>query len=127
MKGRVLAVNTGSTSTKIGFFDGGEKLFEKNLTHSVEELSKYESVMDQDQMRLGTIMDFLSEKGIALESIDIVMARGGLITPIKTGVYWVNDDMKEALREAKEGKHACNLSALIAADIADKVNEARAE
>ncbi|MBR0321341.1 MAG: butyrate kinase, partial [Bacteroidales bacterium] len=60
MKGRVLAVNTGSTSTKIGFFDGGEKLFEKNLTHSVEELSKYESVMDQDQMRLGTIMDFLS-------------------------------------------------------------------
>ena len=94
MKGRVLAVNTGSTSTKIGFFDGGEKLFEKNLTHSVEELSKYESVMDQDQMRLGTIMDFLSEKGIALESIDIVMARGGLITPIKTGVYWVNDDMK---------------------------------
>ena len=126
MKGRVLAVNTGSTSTKIGFFDGGEKLFEKNLTHSVEELSKYESVMDQDQMRLGTIMDFLSEKGIALESIDIVMARGGLITPIKTGVYWVNDDMKEALREAKEGKHACNLSALIAADIADKVNEARA-
>lgn len=126
MKGRVLAVNTGSTSTKIGFFVDGEKLFEKNLTHSVEELSKYESVMDQDQMRLGTIMDFLFEKGIALDSIDIVMARGGLITPIKTGVYWVNEDMKDALREGKDGKHACNLSALIAADIADKVNEVRA-
>lgn len=126
MKGRVLAVNTGSTSTKIGFFDSGEKLFEKNLTHSVEELSKFDSVMDQDQMRLDTIMEFLSEKGIPLESIDIVMARGGLITPIRTGVYWVNPDMKEALREAKEGKHACNLSALIADDIAVKVNEARA-
>lgn len=124
MKGRVLAVNTGSTSTKIGFFDSGEKLFEKNLTHSVEELSRYDSVMDQDKMRLDTIMEFLSEKGIALDSIDIVMARGGLITPIRTGVYWVNQDMKDALREAKEGKHACNLSALIADEIAVEVNKA---
>ena len=87
MKGRILVINTGSTSSKIGFYDSGEKLFETNLTHSAEEVAKYESVMDQDVMRLGAITDFLSDKGGALESIDIAMARGGLITPIKTGVY----------------------------------------
>ena len=86
MKGRILAVNTGSTTTKIGFFDSGEKLFEQNLAHSLEELAKYSSVMDQDLMRRDTITDFLLSRGIPLESIDIVMARGGLVTPIRTGV-----------------------------------------
>ena len=90
-------VNTGSTSTKIGFYDAGEMLFEKNLTHSAEEVAKYASVMDQGGMRRDTITDFLAEKGIALETIDVAMARGGLITPIRTGVYEVNQEMRDAV------------------------------
>lgn len=125
MKGRILVVNTGSTSTKIAVYDSGEKLFEKNLTHTAEEISQYGSVMDQTPMRRDAIIDFLYEKGVALESIDVAMARGGLITPIRTGVYEVNQEMRDALMAAKEGAHACNLSALIADDIAVMVNEAR--
>ena len=121
MKGRILVINTGSTSSKIGFYDSGEKLFEQNLTHSAEEIAKYESVMDQTPMRRDAITDFLSERGIALDSIDLVMARGGLITPIQTGVYEVNQDMKDALKSGKDGVHACNLSALLADDIAQMV------
>lgn len=127
MEGRILAINTGSTSTKIAVYDSGEPLFEKNLTHTAEEIAQYESVMDQTPMRRDTITEFLSEKGVALESIDVAMARGGLITPIRTGVYEVNQAMREALMEAKEGAHACNLSALIADDIAVMVNDARAQ
>ena len=127
MTGRILVINTGSTSTKIGFYDSGEMLFEKNLTHSAEEVARYESVMDQTPMRRDTITDFLSEKGIALETIDVAMARGGLITPIRTGVYEVNQEMRDALMSGKDGVHACNLSALIADDIAREVNAARAE
>ena len=118
MKGRILVINTGSTSSKIGFYDSGERLFEQNLTHSAEEIAKYESVMDQTPMRRDAITDFLSESGIALDSIDLVMARGGLITPIQTGVYEVNQAMRDALVEGKDGVHACNLSALLADDIA---------
>ena len=126
MKGRILVVNTGSTSTKIGFYDSGEKLFEQNLTHTAEEVAKYESVMDQGGMRRDSITDFLLERGIQLESIDIVMARGGLITPIRTGVYEVKQEMRDALMSGKDGVHACNLSALIADDIASEVNGIRA-
>ena len=125
MKGRILVINTGSTSTKIGFYDAGEKLFEQNLTHSAEEVAQYESVMDQTDMRRDAIIDFLEEKGIVLESIDIAMARGGLITPIRTGVYVVNQEMRDALMAGREGVHACNLSALLADDIAALVNDAR--
>ena len=121
MKGRILVINTGSTSSKIGFYDSGEKLFEQNLTHSAEEIAKYESVMDQTPMRRDAITDFLSASGIALDSIDVVMARGGLITPIQTGVYEVNQDMRDALMAGKDGVHACNLSALLADDIAKMV------
>lgn len=121
MKGRILVINTGSTSTKIGFYDAGELLFEKNLTHSAEEVAAYKSVMDQGDMRRKAITDFLDEKGIELQTIDLVMARGGLITPIKTGVYEVNQDMRDALMSGKDGVHACNLSALIADDIAAQV------
>ena len=125
MEGRILAINTGSTSTKIAVYDSGEPLFEKNLTHTAEEIAQYESVMDQTPMRRDTITEFLSEKGVALESIDVAMARGGLITPIRTGVYEVNQAMRDALMSGKDGVHACNLSALLADDIAADVNKAR--
>lgn len=125
MNGRILVINTGSTSTKIAVYDSGEMMFEKGLTHSAEEIAAYESVMDQTPMRRDAITEFLCEKGIALHTLDIAMARGGLITPIRTGVYEVTQEMRDALMEAKEGAHACNLSALIADDIAVMVNEAR--
>ena len=126
MKGRILVINTGSTSTKIAVYDAGEMMFEKGLTHTAEEIAAYESVMDQTPMRRDAITDFLLEKGVPLHTLDIAMARGGLITPIRTGVYEVTQEMRDALMEAKEGAHACHLSALIADDIAVMVNEARA-
>ena len=125
MKGRILVVNTGSTSTKIGFFDAGKKLFEQNIFHSAREISVYASVLDQRDMRRNAITDFLAEKGIPLESIDLVMSRGGLITPIRTGVYEINDEMKAALAEGKNGMHACCLCGLIASEVCDKINEAK--
>ena len=127
MKGKVLIINPGSTSTKIGFYQDGEQMFETNLTHSAEEIAKYESVMDQGDMRRDAIVNFLCENGVELDSIDIIMARGGLITPIQAGVYAVTEQMREALIEGKNGVHACNLSALIADDLAGDINKMREE
>lgn len=127
MDGRVLAINTGSTSTKIGYFVAGEKLFEQNLVHSVSDLAAFDSVMQQDIMRKNAITEFLSSKDIPLSDIDIIMARGGLLTPIRTGVYEVTQVMRDALIEGRNGVHACNLSALIADDLAVEVNRARQE
>ena len=126
MKGKVLIINPGSTSTKIGFYEDGQQKFETNLSHSAEEIAKYESVMQQGGMRRDAIVNFLSENGVELDSIDLIMARGGLITPIQTGVYEVTQKMRDALVEGKDGVHACNLSALIADDLAAEINGMRA-
>ena len=127
MKGKILIINPGSTSTKIGFYEDGQQRFETNLTHSAEEIAKYESVMHQGGMRRDAIVNFLSENGVALESIDLIMARGGLITPIQAGVYQVTEEMREALIAGRDGVHACNLSALIADDMAADITKLRAE
>lgn len=127
MKGRILIINPGSTSTKIAVYNDGEQMLETNLTHSAEEIAKYDSVMDQGGMRRDAIVNFLSQNGVALDSIDLIMARGGLITPIQAGVYAVNQDMREALIEGRNGVHACNLSALIADDLAADINKIHAE
>ena len=127
MKGRILVINPGSTSTKIALYDAGDQMFETNLTHSAEEIAKYDSVMNQGGMRRDAIVNFLSQNGVALESVDLIMARGGLITPIQAGVYAVNQDMRDALIEGRNGVHACNLSALIADDLAADINKIREE
>lgn len=127
MKGRILIINPGSTSTKIGFYEDGQQKFETNLTHSAEDIAKYESVMHQGDMRRDAIVNFLSENGVEIDSIDLIMARGGLITPIQAGVYQVTPAMRDALIEGRDGVHACNLSALIADDMASDINKSRTE
>lgn len=123
--GLVLVVNTGSITTKFAVYKDGDILLEQKLEHSVEALSLYNDVMEQDGMRTKAILDALAEKHIRLEDIDIVMCRGGLFTPCITGVYNVNADMREVLSSSRDGNHACNLSALIGDNIAQKINELR--
>ena len=123
--GRILAIDTGSTSTKVGYFVDGKLLFEEKLIHTTEEVGRFKHVMDQDKMRRDAIMGFLHKKNIALQDLDIIMARGGLFAPVRTGVYRVNRDMRDVLLTCRDGTHACNLSAVIADDIAERVNEVR--
>ena len=124
-KGTILVVNTGSITTKFALYKDGACILEKKLEHSVEELSKFADVMDQDGMRTEAILKALKEIGVRLEDIDIVMCRGGLFTPCVTGVYNVNADMREVLSSSREGNHACNLSALIGDNIAGEINSIR--
>ena len=80
-EGNVLVVNTGSITTKFAYYKDGEIVIDQKLEHSVQELSRFADVMDQDRMRTDAILNALKEKGIRLEDIDIVMCRGGLFTP----------------------------------------------
>ena len=124
-RGTILVVNTGSITTKFAVYKDGAVILEQKLEHTVEELSHFTDVMDQDGMRTEAIVNALAEKGIRLEDIDIVMCRGGLFTPCITGVYNVNADMREVLSTSREGNHACNLSALIGDNIAHEINDLR--
>ena len=117
---RILAVNPGSTSTKICLYDGDFQVNSTEIKHSAEDLSRFEGqpLIKQLDYRKETILNWLRETGIGIEDLNAVSARGGLLQPIPHGTYRINDKMLEDLRLAAGGEHASNLGALIADEIA---------
>ncbi len=126
IKRLILAINPGSTSTKFSLFEEEELVFEKTLRHSSEELKIFERITDQFHFRKDLIMNELSERKIDLEKIAAVVGRGGLVKPIESGIYRVNEKMKEDLTAGFLGQHASNLGGLIADDIASALCNATA-
>ena len=122
----ILTINPGSTSTKIAVFSGIKILFLKNIKHSVKELEPFEEITDQFEFRRAILLKELKEAEIEMDSIKIVVGRGGLIKPVPSGVFLVNDRLKEDLKVGILGKHASNLGGLIADDIAKSLPNAKA-
>ena len=118
---KILVINPGSTSTKIAVFEDRSKLFEKSIEHLNEVLEKYNKIADQYEMRLATILDVLKEMDFDVNNLDLIVARGGLLPPVKSGAYLVNKDMLDRLINNPVVEHASNLGAIIANEIANKV------
>ncbi|MCB2221936.1 MAG: butyrate kinase [Bacteroidetes bacterium] len=125
-KAWILAINPGSTSTKIAVYDGESPLFLKNLKHSQDLLAEFEKITDQFQYRKNLIIKQLEEAEIDLANIRLVMGRGGLLKPMESGIFEVNAAMIRDLKNSPLGEHASNLGGLIAEDIARSLPEARA-
>jgi butyrate kinase len=118
----ILAINPGSTSTKIAIYDGKAESFSKTLRHSAEEICKYPDVISQYQFRKETIEQALKENNIDITTISAIVGRGGLLRPIASGVYEVNEEMIKDLSSAQYGEHASNLGGIIANAIAKEIN-----
>ena len=114
----ILVINPGSTSTKLALFEQDKEVFAQTLRHGPEELAPYARIADQFAFRKKLVLKSLQDAGYPLNQISIIMARGGLIKPVKSGIYRVNRRMIEYLTDPSGVEHASNLGALIANDIA---------
>ena len=117
---RILVINPGSTSTKIAVYTDEEPTLTLTLSHTPEELAQFGSIQDQFDWRRQLIEEALAEHGIDIHTLSAVIGRGGLISPIESGVYEVNDDLQHDLLNARM-HHASNLGGLLARCIADEV------
>lgn len=122
MNFRLLIINPGSTSTKISVFDNEKEILSKTLHHSSDELKDFKSIIDQYDFRKTIIEKFLEENNVPLSSLSAVVGRGGLLHPIPSGTFVVNDKMVEDLKSCKYGEHASNLGGIISKAIADNLN-----
>jgi butyrate kinase len=97
-------------------------LFTKNIRHSEAEMAQFRrrAIVDQQQFRCVQIESALAESGHDIHELHAVVGRGGLLPPLASGTYLVNEAMLDALRLAKRGEHASNLGAFLAHDIAQK-------
>jgi butyrate kinase len=117
---RILALNPGATSTKFAVFDDETAVFQRTLEHHGSVLQGFAGICDQAEYRLGLMLEELAAASIALDSLDAVVGRGGLLKPLIGGTYRVNDEMLADLRAGARGEHASNLGAIIAHAIARK-------
>lgn len=118
----ILAINPGSTSTKIAVYDAENQLFIKNIKHSAEEIAKYKRIADQYEFRKELVLEEVRNAGFDIKEFKVIVGRGGLVKPISSGVWAVNDAMLADLKAGVSGEHACNLGGLIANDIASSLD-----
>ena len=116
---KLLIINPGSTSTKIGVYEDEHQVFVEDIPHSVDELQQYDEVTDQFSMRKQLVIDELKKRNIPLE-FDAVVGRGGLSREVESGVYEVNEHMVQDAFYAIH-KHACDLGCIIAFEIAKDI------
>lgn len=119
---RILAINPGSTSTKVAVFSGKECLIKESIEHSAEELKKYKKVSDKYEYRLRVIQDVLLNKGLQLDTLNAIVGRGGLIQSMEGGTYRVNELMIDHLQKGLQGEHSSNLGGILAFNLAKDYN-----
>ncbi|MGA7711641.1 MAG: butyrate kinase [Rhizomicrobium sp.] len=119
---RILAINPGSTSTKVGLFANEQALHVATLRHTDEEMTRFlgRPVLEQQEFRSTLIERELTAQGFDLKTFAAVVGRGGLLRPLTSGTYRVNDAMLKELRQARRGEHAANLGAFLAKAIAQR-------
>lgn len=125
-KTKILVINPGSTSTKIAVFEGERLIMSETIRHFIEELVHYPTIVSQYEYRLDIILGTLEIEKIPLNEIKIVMGRGGLTYPLKSGIYEVDDRMLTHVRKGVLGKHASNLGPMLAFYIAKQIDGAKA-
>lgn len=111
---KLLIINPGSTSTKIGIFEDNHEVKSFTLRHEASVIGKFDSVIDQYEWRKEEIKKVLTDNNENLEYFDAFVGRGGLLKPIKSGTYRVNEAMLADLKKSIKGEHASNLGAMIA-------------
>ncbi|WP_432407912.1 butyrate kinase [Wukongibacter sp. M2B1] len=122
MSYKILAINPGSTSTKLALYEDEEKILSETLDHPVEEIEKYERVQDQFEMRKEAVLSFLKDNNFDVNELSAVVGRGGILPPVRSGSYEVNEVMVDRLKNNPVFEHASNLGALIAYEIATPLN-----
>jgi len=115
----ILAINPGSTSTKLAVFDGEKPIWKKTVRHSIEDLSVFKRTHDQCDYRRDILLKELAAEGIDVAHLACVVGRGALLKPLEGGTYIVDESIMEEIQFARE--HACNLGTVLAKGIADRV------
>ena len=111
---KILVINPGSTTTKVALFEDLELVREKKINHSNEELAHFDSIRDQLPMRVDRVAGFLQEEDLAPGSLDVIVARGGMLPPVRHGAYVVDQNLVNTILDYPAEEHASNLGAGIA-------------
>ena len=120
---RILVINPGSTSTKVALYEEEKPLWSETLSHSREQLSGFEKVIEQMEMRYADIEDTLRSREVDLASLSAVVGRGGPFKPLDSGTYRVDEHLLQDVKSGNvQAEHISNIGVLLAREIAEKAS-----
>ena len=114
---KVFAVNLGSTSTKVAYYEDTTCIYKDSISHDIEEIKKYPTVFDQKEMRKETILDYMRAHNISMADLDAFVTRGGQTEPVNGGVYEINESYVKQAMSGDYGVHVCSVGSAIALDL----------
>jgi len=117
---KILVINPGSTSTKVAIFENEKCEFRKNIQHSVKKLEKFNKVTEQYEMRKNAIVETVKAAGYTIKEFDAIAARGGILKPVESGTYLIDEDVVNYLKNECKIDHASNLAPIIAYELSRK-------
>lgn len=119
---KILVINPGSTSTKVAIYEDIEEVVVENIEISSDILSQFNDLYDQTDLRLNQVLDFLKDQNLSPEDLDVIVSRGGMLPPLHSGAYFIDDELCHIMRNEPAQLHASNLGALVAREISKKAD-----
>ncbi|MDY6851047.1 MAG: butyrate kinase [Thermodesulfobacteriota bacterium] len=116
----ILVINIGSTSTKVGLFDGGGQVFRETAGHDSQALARLEDYDSWLEFHQRAVEKILAGHEDQLKGLDLIVSRGGFSKPLEGGPYRISEAMLSDLRAHKYGWHPCSVSPPIASRLAER-------
>ena len=113
---KIFAINLGSTSTKVAYYEDDKCIFKDSIDHPAEELKDFNTVYEQKEAREAAILRYMENHDIDPGSLDAFVTRGGQTEPVSGGVYRINEPMVEQAMSGRYGVHVCSVGSAIAFD-----------
>lgn len=118
MTKRIFAINLGSTSTKVAYYEDDQCIYQDSIRHAADEFADCTTVFDQQERREEAIFGYMAEKGVDPTTLDAFVSRGGQTEPIEGGVWHINQAMLDQVESGAYGVHVCSVGCRIAFDFA---------
>ncbi|MBR2674570.1 MAG: butyrate kinase [Mogibacterium sp.] len=117
----ILTLNLGSTSSKIAVFKDDREEFSETVRHDAELLAKSKMPKDLLVFRKENILEAVKSSGYMLSDFDAVCSRGGLLKPVESGTYLIDESViNDALDPELGGRQPHGLGMLIAKEISEE-------
>lgn len=110
---QILILNLGSTSSKGAIYHDLDLVKEFTLRHSAEDLAPFKRVLDQVDFRKKRVENWLESEGFKLREMDLFCLRGGLVKPIPSGIYKINETIVDEVKQEKYGAHSSNIGLVL--------------
>ena len=114
---KIFAVNLGSTSTKVAYYEDDTCIYKDSISHDLQEFAACPTVFDQKELRKQTILRYMDEHGISMDELDAFVTRGGQTQPVNGGVYEINAAYTAQAMSGNYGVHVCSVGSAIALEL----------